>query len=211
MNNQGKSSKWQKKITKKEGQKQCNKQTKKKATILWSILYSKCYLLFIYIPYFPKCVCWRMPLSKGAHQNHWNKVIQSIPSYCLYPPQPPRPANPVHKNVAMYPRQLPWNLLRGALAYPIAKYHYFTCNFCPLQKHAYSNILKILPPKNESFQIKNSDIFHISAQKIDCGYSLELPQWGSSNEYPQSIFLSRNKKNNVYPCKPQFYILKNGV
>ena len=23
---------------------------------------------------------------------------------------------------------------------------------------------------------KNSDIFHISAQNIDCGYSLELPQ-----------------------------------
>ena len=44
-----------------------------------------------------------------------------------------------------------------------------------LRKHAYSNILKILPPKNENFQIKNSDIFHISAQNIDCGYSLELP------------------------------------
>ena len=27
--------------------------------------------------------------------------------------------------------------------------------------------------KTENFQIKNSDIFHISAQNIDCGYSLE--------------------------------------
>ena len=45
----------------------------------------------------------------------------------------------------------------------------------PLPKHAYSNILKILPPKNENIQIKNSDIFHISAQNIDCGYLLELP------------------------------------
>ena len=45
------------------------------------------------------------------------------------------------------------------------------------QKHAYSNILKILAPKNENFQInKNSDIFLISAQIIDFGYSLELPQ-----------------------------------
>ena len=43
-----------------------------------------------------------------------------------------------------------------------------------LRKHAYSNILKIFPPKNENFQIKNSDIFHIfSAQNIDCGYSFE--------------------------------------
>ena len=25
---------------------------------------------------------------------------------------------------------------------------------CSLRKHAYSNILKILPPKNENFQIK---------------------------------------------------------
>ena len=44
------------------------------------------------------------------------------------------------------------------------------------------------------FQIKNS-IFYISAQNIDCGYSLEPP---------------RNKKNNVYPCKPQFYCIKVG-
>ena len=35
---------------------------------------------------------------------------------------------------------------------------------------------KISPPKTENFQIKNSDIFHISAQNIDCGYSLELPR-----------------------------------
>ena len=46
---------------------------------------------------------------------------------------------------------------------------------------------------------KNFDIFHISAQNIDCGYSLE-----------QSMFLSRSKKNNVYPCKPQFYYIKVG-
>ena len=49
---------------------------------------------------------------------------------------------------------------------------------------------------------KNSDIFHISALNIDSGYSLEPPRQGGSNEYPQSMFLSRNKKNNVYPCKP---------
>ena len=34
------------------------------------------------------------------------------------------------------------------------------------------------------------------------GYSLEQPQ------YPQSMFLSRNKKNNVYHCKPWFYYIK---
>ena len=63
----------------------------------------------------------------------------------------------------------------------------------------------------EIFQIKKSDIFHISAQNIDCGYSLEPPRRGGSNEYPQSMFLSRNKKNNVYPCKPKFYYIKWGL
>ena len=31
-------------------------------------------------------------------------------------------------------------------------------------------------------------IFLISVQNIDCGYSLEPPQQGGSNEYPQSKF-----------------------
>ena len=49
--------------------------------------------------------------------------------------------------------------------------------------------------KNRKFSDKkNSDIFHISAQNINCGYSLEPPRRGGSNEYPQSMFLSRNKK-----------------
>ena len=58
--------------------------------------------------------------------------------------------------------------------------------------------------------MKNSGSFHISAQNIDYGYLLELPWWGSSNEYPQSMFLNRNKKITVYPCKPQFYYIKVG-
>ena len=53
-------------------------------------------------------------------------------------------------------------------------------------------------------------MFHISAQNIDCEYSLELPRQDGPNEYPQSMFLSRNKKNNVYPCKPQFNYIKVG-
>ena len=69
---------------------------------------------------------------------------------------------------------------------------------------------KIYHQKMSIFQIKKSDIFHISAQNIDCGYSLEPPHQGGSNEYPQSMVLSRNNKNNVYPCKPQFYYIKVG-
>ena len=47
---------------------------------------------------------------------------------------------------------------------------------------------KFYHQKIENFQIKNSDIFHISAQNIDCGYSLEPLRRGGSNEYPQSMF-----------------------
>ena len=57
--------------------------------------------------------------------------------------------------------------------------------------------------KKWKFLDKNSDTFHISAQNIDCGYSLELPQ-------QKCMFWGRNKKNNVYPCKPQFYYIKVG-
>ena len=53
-------------------------------------------------------------------------------------------------------------------------------------------------------------MFHISAQNIDCGYSLEPPRQGGSNEYPLSMFLDRHKKNDVYLCKPQFYYIKVG-
>ena len=64
--------------------------------------------------------------------------------------------------------------------------------------------------KKWKFSDKKFWFFHVSAQNIDCEYSLELPHWGSSNKYPQSIgmFLSRHKKNNVYHCKPQFYYIK---
>ena len=64
--------------------------------------------------------------------------------------------------------------------------------------------------KKWKFSDKNSDIFHISAQNIHCGNSLEPPRRGSSNEYPQSMIWSRNKKNSVYPCKPQFYYIEVG-
>ena len=75
---------------------------------------------------------------------------------------------------------------------------------------------KFYHQKNESFQMKNSKICHISAQNIDCGYSLEPPRRGGSNEYPQSMFWAEIRKMMhtpgnpsftiyAYPCKPQFY------
>ena len=49
-------------------------------------------------------------------------------------------------------------------------------------------------------------IFLIFAQNIDCGYTLEPPCRGGSNEYPQSMFWSKNKKNRYTPAYPSFAI-----
>ena len=63
--------------------------------------------------------------------------------------------------------------------------------------------------KNDNFQMKN---FHFCfAQYMDCVYTLEPPERGGSIEYPQSMLKSKKiKKNNVYPCKPRFYYIKEG-
>ena len=58
--------------------------------------------------------------------------------------------------------------------------------------------------------MKNYGSFHISGQTIDCGYLLESPRRYGCNEYPLAMFLSRNKKFNVYPCKPLYYCIKVG-
>ena len=63
-----------------------------------------------------------------------------------------------------------------------------------LRKHAYSNILTILLPKNENFQIKNSDIFYISARR------------GGSNEYLQSMFWAEIRKIMYTPINFSFTI-----
>ena len=85
----------------------------------------------------------------------------------------------------------------------------------------YTSITKTLPfnimalfmaAKTKSFRWKKKcDLFVIFARNRDCGYLLEPPHRGGSNEYPQSMFYSRNKKNNVYPCKPYFFPYKSGV
>ena len=71
----------------------------------------------------------------------------------------------------------------------------------PMQKTEIFLALKI-----ENFQQKIFDIFLIFAQNIDCGYTLEPPRRGGSNEYPQSMFWSKNKKNRYTPAYPSFTI-----
>ena len=62
-------------------------------------------------------------------------------------------------------------------------------NFDPLKPHFY--IVKL---GFAGVQV----IFLISAQNMDCGYSLELPRRGGSNEYPQSMFWAEIWKLSQY-------------
>ena len=73
------------------------------------------------------------------------------------------------------------------------------------------NIQIFLALKNENFQWKILVIFLIFAQNIDCGYKLEPPRQGGSNEYPQSMFWSKNKKNSYIPLHIPAFLYKSGV
>ena len=53
---------------------------------------------------------------------------------------------------------------------------------------------KFHPQKTENFQIKNSDIFQISARR------------GGSNEYPQSKFCAEIRKILYTPVNPSFTV-----
>ena len=46
------------------------------------------------------------------------------------------------------------------------------------------------------------DIFYDFAQNIDCGYTLKSTQRGGSNEYPQSMYWSKNKQNSYTLANP---------
>ena len=52
------------------------------------------------------------------------------------------------------------------------------------------------------FKKKKSDIFHTSAQNIDCEYSLELPRRGGSNEYHNLCFWAEIRKITYTPVLP---------
>ena len=65
---------------------------------------------------------------------------------------------------------------------------------------------KISHPKTRNFQIKNCDIFHISAQNIDCGSSLEPPRRGGINKYPQSMFWAEIREIMYTLVNPSFAI-----
>ena len=66
-----------------------------------------------------------------------------------------------------------------------------------LRKHAFSNILKISPPKTENFQIK------ILIKILNRLGEAVLTS-------THNLCFEQKYENNVYPCKPQFYYIKVG-
>ena len=80
-----------------------------------------------------------------------------------------------------------------------------------LRKHARAIYRDFKDCKNENFQRKFLGVFLSFAQNIDCGYTLEPPRRGGSNEYPQSMFWIKNKKIRYTPPYPSFAIYKCGV
>ena len=115
--------------------------------------------------------------------------------------------------------KMPWEMpqLRSTSFPDTKKYRWETNNAkinatYDITKTRLFKYIEIFITQNWKFSDKKkSDTFHTSAQKIACGYSLEPPRRGGSNEYPQSMFLSWSKKINVYLCKPQFYCIKGGL
>ena len=53
--------------------------------------------------------------------------------------------------------------------------------------------IKMFLSRRHSSRYGVNILFH--HKNICCGYSLEAPHWGASNEYPQHMILLRNKKN----------------
>ena len=106
-----------------------------------------------------------------------------------------------------------WQCVNEAQSFSLAPHHFLSTDnslYKDTRYHFENTLIQIywqFHHQNGCFQTKNLIIFHISAHNIDCGYSLELPRRGSPSKYPQYMFLNRNKKNNVYPYKPQFYYI----
>ena len=111
-----------------------------------------------------------------------------------------------------------WWLLYIAYGPAYNKTHNKTCTLQNLLK-SFKNLLNITktylynfdPLKPHFYIVKLGFtgvyiIFLISAQNIDCGYSLEPPRQGGSNEYAQSMFWAEiRKKIRIFIWKFSFF------
>ena len=79
---------------------------------------------------------------------------------------------------------------------------------CSITKHSFYSTKKYEEKiLHLDFQLASiTRTFNMFAQNIVCGYTLEPPRRGGSNEYPQSMFWNKNKNNRYTPENPIFSI-----
>ena len=122
--------------------------------------------------------------------NAWLKIQQtSVWNICLF-----------------YPESRFWHYIINYFTYTVIKAH----SRCQSRLVGAANLhYKNVPIQiyekltSKTWKLSDKKKFHTSAQNIACEYSLEPPQ-----RVPQPMFLSKNRKINVYPCKPEFYFIK---
>ena len=115
-----------------------------------------------------------VPIGTAIAMEHHNKT-----KLYNHPPPPPPPQKKKKKKKQQQTNQKPKKQNTHT--------HTHT-NLIARQCEHYKNMpiqiyWKFYHQKQWKFSYKNSDMFHISAQNIDCGYSLKPPRRGGSNEY----------------------------
>ena len=125
--------------------------------------------------------------EKCKHPSHLSRMSGSLFLHIIYDSN--RPIEPESLMVSALYRSMGWR---------------FTAS---LRKHAYSNILKILPSKTESFQKKNLIFSYFWTKHRLCVF-LEPPRRGGSNGYQQSTFWAEIRKIMYTPVNPSFTIWK---
>ena len=88
--------------------------------------------------------------------------------------------------------------------------HFLGEQKCTITKTRLFKYIEHFTPKNWQFSDTKTLIFFIFLLN-SLWVLVRTASASGSNEYPQSMFLNRNKKINIYPCKPQFYYIKVGI
>ena len=88
--------------------------------------------------------------------------------------------------------------------------HIIAANSMPSCHVCMSFPINIFGCKNLKFCSIFFIFFLFLLQNTDCGYMLEPPWQGGSNEYPQSMFWVKKKKKIGIPLHPQFCYIQVG-
>ena len=95
---------------------------------------------------------------------------------------------------------------------PLAAWMFHFLSYCTsqwipeLKIEHYNNTAVFLQLQKWQFSTEKSCYFFIFAQKIDCGYTLELPQFTEAVlTSTHNLYFRAKMRKNIYPCQPKFY------